>query len=270
MARPQPGPPTLRGEGPPWLQAPTPELLGALLEAPPAAPLRSLPGRTTFTWTGPDGGRYVVKRFVGRAGRLVGPLLGRAGTLPGALAEREHAVLAALSGSGVPVPRPMGWVAPAGGALARAAVVMALVPHRESLRQRLARVPDEALAWAPELAALVAGLHRAGWYHQDLYLEHVVIAEGSERLVLLDLARARRQRWPARVRWFQKDLGALASTPGIDAAAQCLFFERYCAALGVAPGARPRWLRATLRRAARIQRHVPRFADPETREGAVY
>jgi len=252
--------------GAPWLAGATEQVLRALLTDPPAAPLRTLPGRTSFVWSGPEGARYVVKRLWARARRLPGPF----GRVVVCQVQREHAALAALTALGAPVPRPVGWVAAELGRGLVAAVVMELVPHAESLRQRLARVPADGVALAPELAALVARLHGAGWYHQDLYLEHVVIERGSGRLVLLDLARARRQGWPVRHRWFQKDLGALASTAGVDEAARCLFFERYAAALGLSPRQRALWARAALARAARIQRHVPRFRDPSTREGDVY
>jgi tRNA A-37 threonylcarbamoyl transferase component Bud32 len=145
---------------------------------------------------------------------------------------------------------------------------MALVPHAESLRQRLARAPGDAARFADELAELVARLHGAGWYHRDLYLEHVVIEAPTERLVLLDLARARSERAPRR-RWFVKDLGALASTPGLDEAARCRFFDAYCELRGIPPRARAAWVRSTLARARRIARHAPRHVDPATREGGL-
>jgi len=234
--------------------------------------LRRMPGRVTVRLTAPGGRDVVVKRTEGPARSrgpmlwlrsVVGPVVG-----PGCPAQREFEALTALQGLGLPVPEPLAWAQTGNLERPVGIVVMALVPHAESLRQRLARAPADAARFAPELATLVARLHAAGWYHRDLYLEHVVVEASTQRLVLLDLARARGERSPRR-RWFVKDLGALASTPGLDEAARCSFLEGYCDLRGIAPRARAGWARAVLARARRIARHVPRHADPATREGGL-
>jgi hypothetical protein len=75
-----------------------------------------------------------------------------------------------------------------------------------------------------QLARLVAGFHRAGFVHRDLYLSHIFVraatAEVSENegpsrdeFRLIDLQRVFRPRWRRR-RWVVKDLAALNySTP---------------------------------------------------------
>jgi hypothetical protein len=252
--------------------------VGRLLAAAPDAldgdVLRRMPGRVTLRLAAPGGRPLVVKRTEGPAERdglarwLRRFRLGAGSETSACPARREFEALATLGALGLQVPAPLAWGRRVELERSVGIVVMALVPHAESLRQRLARVPADAARFAPELAALVARLHGAGWYHRDLYLEHVVVEASTERLVLLDLARARGERAPRR-RWFVKDLGALASTPGVDEAARCRFFELYCDLRGIPPSARGAWVRAILARARRIARHVPRHADPETREGGL-
>src|SRR4030095_1136590 len=115
-------------------------------------------------------------------------------------------------------------------------VVMEHVEHAETLRERLGRADaSERAAWCAQLLRLVSALHAGGWYHRDLYLQHLVL--GPEGLVLLDVGRARRSSGAGapRERWFVKDLGALLhSTPRtVGAREQLRFLARYLDARGL-------------------------------------
>jgi tRNA A-37 threonylcarbamoyl transferase component Bud32 len=142
-------------------------------------------------------------------------------------------------------------------------VLMERVEHSQTLRQLLEQgqeVVDRKLL--EDLAQLVARLHRAGWYHRDLYLEHVILRpDGS--LCLLDLGRARQQASP-RSRWLAKDLGALLhSLPDrIPAATRLRFLARYLDLCGIRGAqARRAWARAVEQRRARIASHAPRHVS---------
>lgn len=230
-----------------------------LFDVRPRATLRAVPGRVTFGWP-EEGARVVVKRTTSDLfrDRWYDLLRGRRRS-PG---RREFDNLAALAEQGFPVPRALGWAEDAGG---RSLVVLEHVPHGETLRGRLARAAEpERRRLGRALAALVGRLHSAGWYHRDLYLEHVVLAAEAgrgARLVLLDVGRARRQPAPRR-RWFQKDLAALLhSTPeGVPARWRLWFLALYLDARGVSGRrARRRWARRIEAKRRRLARHVPRY-----------
>ena len=240
--------------------------LVSILGAEPAETWRSVPGRVTFPW--PQGvaaassvSRVVVKRFdrgTGWRSRLAKDP-----------AQCEFRALHGLRGLGIPVPAPVlhAW----SPALGRSIVIMGEVPHRRSLRQAIAADPDpvaRAKAEALQLAELAARLHGAGWYHRDLYLQHVVEHEDDGSLVLLDLGRARWERSP-RVRWFQKDLSALHVSGGVEyreALLEALLGEYF--RLRRLPDADlAGWKRAIRRRSARVLARRPRHVDPGTREG---
>jgi len=215
------------------------------MEVSGARVLRSLPGRETL-----EVGASVLKRSTERWA------LGRS---PGAI---EYQNLRDLARDGIPVPRALSWSAERTGALRlarRSEVEMERIEHAETLRERLARAaPAERRALGERLLALVVRLHEAGWYHRDLYLQHFVLR--GEELVLLDVGRARHERAP-RARWFVKDLAALLhscprSVPGRE---RLRFVARYLEARGL--GGRREWLRAILRREARMARHVPRHGE---------
>ncbi|HVS18051.1 MAG TPA: lipopolysaccharide kinase InaA family protein, partial [Planctomycetota bacterium] len=207
------GPATGRGELPGRGQLEPALALEAIFAFRSLAWLRRVPGRETLAWPDP-GGEFVLKRFLGDDAREAwwDLLHLRRARSPG---RREAENLEALAADGLPVPRAVGWWEernPGGGWTAhrfgRSAVVMERVEHGEHLRALLEREPALAAHWAQPVAALAAGLHARGWYHRDLYLQHLIPLAG-ERLVLLDVGRARRQRRPRR-RWFAKDLAALA------------------------------------------------------------
>ena len=233
------------------------ELLRRIFAARPRSALRSIPGRLTFAW--PDDERVVVKRY--RGGALGDALhdwraLGQARSA----ARREAENLRQLALCGLPVPRALGWCEERPVWRARpSAVWMERVEHSETLRQACERAPRESAArWLAVLAAHVARLHASGWYHRDLYLQHVVLR--GEELVLLDVGRARHA-GAVRPRWFEKALAALLhSTPrSVPPRERLRFLLRYLEARGIPE--RRAWLRAILRRAARMAAHQPRHGE---------
>lgn len=242
------------------LETPAPELLRRLLDLEPRAPLRAVADRVTFSWP-EDDPRWIVKRTTGDHPREAwyDRLHGAGGRSPG---RREYENLAALSAGGFPVPRPVGWTETGRGAPGprRSLVVMERVPHEETLRDRLRAGGDpEARRWLGPVADLVAGLHGAGWYHRDLYLQHLVPTPDGA-LVLLDVGRARRQ-GGVRRRWFVKDLAALLhSAPGTLARSwRVRFLAAYLARRGIAGRAETRrWAHRVERKRRRLAAHVPR------------
>lgn len=243
------------------------EQLASAMGAEPSTTWRSVPGRVTFPWPqGAEpprpGGRVVVKRFDRERGWLGHPRTDPART--------EHEALVALREVGIPVPTPI--LHAHSPRLGRSMVLMGEVPHRRSLRQAIAADPDplhRARAEALRLAELAARLHGAGWYHRDLYLQHVVEREGDGELVLLDLGRARWGRRP-RSRWFQKDLSALHLSGGEEYREALLgeLLPEYFRLRALSPRALPAWERAIRRRSARVLARLPRHVDTGTREGA--
>lgn len=254
------------------------ELGAALFALEPACCLRRLPGRETFLVdladpTAPvalavDGDAVgvaltaqlpvVVKRFHARDAREARYELLH-GRLPRSPAQREAENLSGLLSAGLPVPTPLFWCESGAASL----VLLEYLPHSVTLRRPVEARAPEAVPFGRELAELVAGMHAAGWYHRDLYLEHVVLVDGRDGsyLALLDAGRARFARRP-RLRWFVKDLAALAhSAP--EGAPRLRFAAWYFAALaaaGVPLGrrARRRFLARVERRARRMAAHVPR------------
>lgn len=239
-------------------EAALPDGLGALLVVRPAEYLRAVPGRETFSWPAGAAPTLVVKRHRGDLARdrWYDRLRGRAGRSPG---RREYENLVGLAADGLPVPRALGW---AEGADGSSLVVMARVPHRENLRERLLAGEDVG-PWLERLVPLVVRLHERGWYHRDLYLQHWI--EGPDGPVLLDVGRARQEERPRR-RWFLKDLAALLhSAPDrVGPRARLRFLAAYLDQRGVTDRAtRRRWARDVLSRAARMAAHRPRHDPPE-------
>lgn len=243
----------------PQLEPLLPGGLTELWEAAPSVFLRAVPGRETFLWPDREDATLVVKRYGVDLvrDRWYDRLHGRGGRSP---ARREFENLEAMTADGLPVPRPLGWAESAG----RSLLVMARVPHAMHLRERLL-AGDPPDRWQRELVDHVATMHRSGWYHRDLYLQHWI--PGPDGLTLLDVGRARREARP-RERWFVKDLAALQhSLPAaIGVRASLRFLAGYAAARGLDRVARRQLARRVQTRVARMGRHLPRYDGPE--EGA--
>lgn len=245
------------------------DALFALAPVDPSAWLRRIPGRETLLVSndlaGWEHGDAVVKRFTGDNARdRWFERLHRVD--PRSPARREAENLAELVAAGFAVPRPLAWYEER-GARGRSALAMECVDHDETLRMRLGRASaSERRAWIELAAEFVARFHTAGWYHRDLYCEHLVLpAREPAPLVMLDLGRARRQTRP-RARWFVKDLAALLhSCPSeVTQGERLRFLARYSAARGVERGSDRRELaHAVQLKAARLARHAPRFEDPD-------
>ena len=241
-------------------------VLAAIVACRPRVWLRRIPGRETFRW---PGAAAVAKRFAGDDLKELAYDLVRRGTLR-TPARRELDNLRALAAEGFAVPAAIGAFEERGGALRRrSALLMGWVEHEGTLRERAERWPRETTArWLAPLAGLAARLHAAGWYHRDLYLQHVVVAGGE--LCLLDVGRARKERAP-RERWIVKDVAALLCScpPVVPRRAQLRFLARYLDLRGLRErGERRRFARAVGRKARRLAAHAPRFVDPADQEGA--
>ena len=217
--------------------------------------LREAPGReTALLVSGPE--RVIEKRFHG-GDRLEAWFELFHGQLPRSPAQREYAALRTLHEAGLAVPSPIS-LASSGR---RSSLRMEYVPHSQTLKDRLAEAgPAERRELGDRLLRMVLRLHGLGWYHRDLYLEHVLLREGTGELVLIDLGRARHGN-PTRERWFEKDLAALAHSapPEVGRPERLRFLCAYLTGRGVRDrSSRRRFAAATARRAARMGRHQPR------------
>jgi len=114
------------------------------------------------------------------------------------------------------------------------------------------------------LAALVRGLHQAGFVHRDLYTTHLFLdrREGRTDLYLVDLARLFAPRWRT-FRWRAKDLAQLKfSMPREWVAAQWdSFLRQYLE--GAPPSEFSHLDRAVQRKAERILRRLRRKQRPQ-------
>jgi heptose I phosphotransferase len=234
------------------------EVLRCARTAGPARPgevLRDTRLHRTVALAGPAGEPRILKWHGGRP-----PLdlwrdvfSGRA-FVPAARIEFEN--LRALAAQGFPVPQALGWGrSPGGGSF------LLLRPVEGSpldAWMRSAVDPATRRGILAAVASLVSRFHRAGWFHRDLYACHLLV-DGSQRLALIDLARARRTR-RLRARWIVKDLGALLHStrdPSTSLAERARFLLEYLGKDRLDREAR-RLAARVLRRAERMRRHVPR------------
>ena len=241
-------PPELAGEG----------ALERIFAHQPCAPMRQVAGRATFAWPGATG--IVVKRYARSEWRdLAGDWL--RGIQPRSAGRREALNLDLLAQDGIEVPRALGtWDQGRAFGDAPSALAMQRIEHDCHLRQLAERDPAAARGWLEALADMVAKLHAAGWYHRDLYLQHVVIDRERNCLVLLDVGRARKDRRVAR-RWLVKDVAALwHSCPGtIGPRTRLRWMLRYFELCRITdPNARRSFLRAVADKRRRIAAHRPK------------
>lgn len=261
------------------------ELGSALMHLEVGPALRRMPGRETFLVDladpraprpldvdGDAAGQIpaathpaVVKRYwTSDAAEARAELL--RGRFPRSPARREAENLVALAALGLSVPGVLYFCESGSASL----VVLEYVPHARHLRDG-ASLSATQLAW---LADFAAELHAGGWYHRDLYLNHVLETAAGE-LVVIDVGRARHARRPRR-RWLEKDLGALlaSSSLALDGRADpralrwlaTYLAQLECAAARGASAVKPprsrqakrRFLRGILRRARHMRAHTPR------------
>ncbi len=224
----------------------------------PVAPMRQVAGRATFAWPSVTG--IVVKRYARSEWRdLAGDW--KRGLCPRSAGRREALNLEQLAQDGIEVPRVLGsWDLGRAFGDAPSALAMQRIAHDCHLRQLAERDPQAARGWLEALARMVAKLHDAGWYHRDLYLQHVVIDCERSRLVLLDVGRARKDRSVAR-RWLVKDVAALLhSCPTSVGSRTCLrWLVRYFQLRGMTDRDACRsFLRAVVAKRRRIAAHRPK------------
>ncbi|MHC4392711.1 MAG: lipopolysaccharide kinase InaA family protein [Planctomycetota bacterium] len=220
--------------------------------------IRSGPVSRTYRVTDPmTGATHYEKRY-----RVLWPWLPLRGLLkvnmPCLRAAREVANADALRALDIPVPR---------AELKRSRVQVAArwlgLVHRSTLTiEAAAGVPLDKLLGAGlasskrrDLCGLVGRLarrmHQGSRYHRDLYLCHLFYDVASDRLSLIDVARADRRRLFVR-RYAVKDLAALLySARGLGSRADAL--RVLYAYLGLdREGAKGREIRIAARRAARV------------------
>jgi tRNA A-37 threonylcarbamoyl transferase component Bud32 len=128
------------------------------------------------------------------------------------LAVREARTLEALSAAGVACPE---WMAAGEDDHGRAFLLLLALPGTVDLRQYLqdhrGDTPRERYRFARGLGTALAGIHRAGYDHPDLYAKHILVATATGQCYFLDWQRSRRRRflgWRRRAR----DLAALDAT----------------------------------------------------------
>ena len=176
-------------------------------------------------------------------------------------ADAEWRGLGQLADAGFDVPARVAHLEAPGASMA----VYAAVPGRSLDAWAVDAVREGWLqAWIDYVVAAVAPLarrlHERGWVHRDLNLSHLFAVDPRrpEPPALIDVERVFRPRWRLR-RWRVKDLASLlASCPAdVPGRAKGRFLLRY------ADGWRRSEVRALGRaveaKAARIQRHTPRF-----------
>lgn len=163
---------------------------------------------------------------------------------------------------GIPTPEPVAWLGRGRrtllvtrGALGRSVPTWILQASREGWLAELVGY------LCREVAPRVRRLHGAGLVYRDLYWQHVVVEDPRRGTppVFLDVERVLRPRWRWR-RWLVKDLaGLLASWPAAAPLPPRAVWRFARAAVG--PGLRRRraWWRDVAAKAARIQRHQPRY-----------
>lgn len=118
------------------------------------------------------------------------------------------------------------------------------------------------------IADLARRFHQAGFIHKDFYLNHIFVAERADELelTLIDLQRVLGPR-TFRTRWLVKDFGSILFSlekAGAKRAGLLRLFKLYKG--GRRLGAAERiFLRKSLKKAARLHRHKPKYGEPESK-----
>ncbi len=158
----------------------------------------SAPGRARALFVDHGDQRWVLRHYHrgGLPGRLIADRYLYAG-LDRSRPVREWRTLAAAHAAGVAVPRPVAAALHRQGPVYRGDILLQRIDGAHSLADLLAQGEMPADWWAA-LAQVIAGCHRAGFWHADLNARNVICRQG--RWWLIDFDRAR-QRPPGNWGW---------------------------------------------------------------------
>lgn len=165
----------------------------------------------------------------------------------------EWRILQDLAALGLPVPAPV--------FRARSGRQTVVGMRGLSGRPIDALLAERALApWILDAAAaMLRRLHEGGWVFRDMYWNHVLADQATQRLGLVDVERAFRPRWRVR-RWVVKDLAGLLSSVPAGASVRRTDALRFLTAyLGGRTAGWRELARAVQAKADRIRGHRPRY-----------
>jgi len=112
-----------------------------------------------------------------------------------------------------------------------------------------------------DVSGMVRRFHASGFYHRDLYLCHLIVAEDERwgRPYIIDLGRVGRQ-FPPRRRWLIKDLAAMhySAPTTVTRADRLRFLLNYLCKPRLDPQAK-RCIREIVAKAEAIASHVPKY-----------
>lgn len=112
-----------------------------------------------------------------------------------------------------------------------------------------------------DLSGLVRRLHSAGFYHKDLYLQHLIVKDDPRwgRPYMVDLQRVE-QKFPPSHRWLVKDIAALhySAPDSFTRADRLRFLLQYLGKTRVDPLTR-RWIKDVVTRVTRMKGHTPAY-----------
>lgn len=137
------------------------------------------------------GYQLVLRHF--RRGGLVGKLISDRYlflTLAACRSWREFRLLALMSASGLPVPRPIAASVQRHGLFYRADLLTELIPETRTLSASLTQ-PVSAATWSA-IGACLRRFHDAGICHADLNA-HNILLDRQQRVFLIDFDRGRRR-----------------------------------------------------------------------------
>jgi len=177
-------------------------------------------GRGGVTFVETDSGEWAVRHY--RRGGLVGRVIDDRYVFAGANRTRgfkEWRMLAALHGSGLPVPRPVAASFRRHGLVYTADIATLRIPGAEPLSARLADRGVDGQPWA-SIGRMIRRFHDAGAWHADLNA-HNILLDGSGAPWLIDFDRGRFRapgRWPEdNLARLERSLRKIAAEPGAPA-----------------------------------------------------
>ncbi len=112
-----------------------------------------------------------------------------------------------------------------------------------------------------DLSGLVRRLHSSGFYHKDLYLQHLIVKDDPRwgRPYMVDLQRVE-QKFPPATRWLVKDIAALhySAPPSFTRTDRLRFLLQYLGKTRVDPLTR-KWIASVEARVTRMKGHQPAY-----------